>query len=173
MDYTAAEYLKTTIVTHVTEHMGSGSLVVIKGAEINSIDATVAAVSNQTPKQTIGKTNDFRFCCTDYCFTTRRSQTTAVRSHLLELECGSCRRCLPSAKEVAQHVQVHKKLYGINRNDSTWREWEGERKQTRFSYCLRLKSTIKCRLFCTVRFIVKEECFGQECSNRRDPVPTS
>jgi len=55
VDYTAAEYLKTTIVTHVTEHMGSGSLVVIKGAEINSIDATVAAVSNQTPKQTIRK----------------------------------------------------------------------------------------------------------------------
>ncbi|XP_062121647.1 sodium-independent sulfate anion transporter [Drosophila sulfurigaster albostrigata] len=46
IDYTAAEYLKITIVTHVTErHMGNGnvSLVIIKGAEINSIDATVAA----------------------------------------------------------------------------------------------------------------------------------
>ncbi|KAH8312872.1 hypothetical protein KR044_013392, partial [Drosophila immigrans] len=43
VDYTAAEYLKTTIVTHVTRHMGNVSLVVIKGAEINSIDATVAA----------------------------------------------------------------------------------------------------------------------------------
>ncbi|KAH8402665.1 hypothetical protein KR215_004389, partial [Drosophila sulfurigaster] len=46
VDYTAAEYLKITIVTHVTErHMGNGnvSLVIIKGAEINSIDATVAA----------------------------------------------------------------------------------------------------------------------------------
>ncbi|KAH8358547.1 hypothetical protein KR093_000852, partial [Drosophila rubida] len=45
VDYTAAEYLKTTIVTHVTEQTGNGnvSVVVIKGAEINSIDATVAA----------------------------------------------------------------------------------------------------------------------------------
>ncbi|KAM8706994.1 hypothetical protein ACLKA7_011148 [Drosophila subpalustris] len=43
VDYTGAEYLKTTIVTHVTEHMGDVTLVVIKGAEINSIDATVAA----------------------------------------------------------------------------------------------------------------------------------
>jgi len=49
VDYTGAEYLKTTIVTHVTEHMSSVIMVVIKGAEINSIDATVADVSNQTP----------------------------------------------------------------------------------------------------------------------------
>lgn len=48
MDYTASEYLKSAIVAHVTEQMGAVTLVVIKGAEISSIDATVALVSNRT-----------------------------------------------------------------------------------------------------------------------------
>ncbi|XP_017848938.1 sodium-independent sulfate anion transporter isoform X2 [Drosophila busckii] len=42
VDYTAAEYLKTAIVEHVTEQQGAIALVIIKGSEINSIDATVA-----------------------------------------------------------------------------------------------------------------------------------
>lgn len=45
VDYTASEYLKSEIVAHVTEQMGAVKLVVIKGAEITSIDATVALVS--------------------------------------------------------------------------------------------------------------------------------
>lgn len=48
VDYTASEYLKSAIVAHVTEQMGAVTLVVIKGAEISSIDATVALVSNRT-----------------------------------------------------------------------------------------------------------------------------
>ncbi|XP_068153728.1 LOW QUALITY PROTEIN: sodium-independent sulfate anion transporter [Drosophila tropicalis] len=42
VDYSAAEYLKTVIVSHVTSQAGATKLMVIKGNEINSIDATVA-----------------------------------------------------------------------------------------------------------------------------------
>lgn len=50
VDYTASEYLKSEIVAHVAEQMGAVTLVVIKGAELSSIDATVALVSK--PKNT-------------------------------------------------------------------------------------------------------------------------
>ncbi|XP_034660413.1 sodium-independent sulfate anion transporter [Drosophila subobscura] len=42
IDYSAAEYLKTAIVSHVTSQQGAISLVIIKGDEIGSIDTTVA-----------------------------------------------------------------------------------------------------------------------------------
>ncbi|EDW58383.1 sodium-independent sulfate anion transporter [Drosophila virilis] len=42
VDYTAAEYLKTTTVAHVTEQTDTVRLMIIKGPEIRSIDATVA-----------------------------------------------------------------------------------------------------------------------------------
>lgn len=49
VDYAAAEYLKMSLVSHVTQRNSEGSapttLVVIKGHEIASIDTTVALVS--------------------------------------------------------------------------------------------------------------------------------
>jgi len=49
VDYAAAEYLKISIVSHVTRRNDEGgaptTLVVIKGHEIASIDTTVALVS--------------------------------------------------------------------------------------------------------------------------------
>ncbi|XP_030371577.1 sodium-independent sulfate anion transporter [Scaptodrosophila lebanonensis] len=42
VDYSAAEYLKISIVNYVTEQAGAITHVVIKGAEISSIDSTVA-----------------------------------------------------------------------------------------------------------------------------------
>ncbi|XP_026840279.1 sodium-independent sulfate anion transporter isoform X1 [Drosophila persimilis] len=42
VDYSAAEYLKTAILSHVTGRQGAITLVVIKGDEIGSIDTTVA-----------------------------------------------------------------------------------------------------------------------------------
>lgn len=48
VDYAAAEYLKLSIVSHVTnqkETAAAPTLVVIKGHEIASIDTTVALVT--------------------------------------------------------------------------------------------------------------------------------
>ncbi|KAH8408021.1 hypothetical protein KR222_011108, partial [Zaprionus bogoriensis] len=42
VDYTACEHLKIAIVSHVTEQPGAVTLVVLRGEEIGSIDATVA-----------------------------------------------------------------------------------------------------------------------------------
>lgn len=155
VDYTAAESLKITTVAFVTEQMTSVSLVIIKGPEIGSIDATVALASRSTYTTYHIIKPLFKLYYTEFIIFAWWPAAAAVRAYLLELEYGSGRRCLPAAKEGAQHVQIHQKLRRAIRNYRQWKQQEGQQQlpqwqQSSWSNFMTLKSIMKCVLFCTV-----------------------